>query len=315
MESDQAVIAQLESLIAKAASSYAPSARYLAIIRIVFGLWMILFPVDLRWMTAVPTEFFHPRPGLFFFLATTPPDSFLVALEAARIALGAVLIVGLWTVPVSILLSLVLIISSGVSYSFSKVDHFILFEITPIFLAIAGWGFRWSLDAAISRRRSSGKPRIARGMPVLLFAMTIGWAMLSAAVPKIVGGWLDPNREATRGYLARDILRDEKLGPLGPSLLQVDSSVIWKIVDYSTLIAEGGLILVVLFPTVYRLWLVLLIGFHIGVYLGLGISFVDYAMVYAVFFSPFVVWLAAGVRGRSFTSPTWLPTRASRGPT
>jgi len=128
-------------------------------------------------------------------------------------------------------------------------------------------------------------------MPILLFATTIGWAMLSAAVPKLMGGWLDPSREATHGYVARDLAVGEKVGPLGEWIMTFDFAPLWKFLDYATLLAEGALILFVLTPTLYRLWLVLLSGFHVGVYLPLGISFLDYVLVYGVFFSPAVMWL------------------------
>lgn len=282
--------ARLEELIARISADYKAEPHYLAAIRIAYGLWVILFPVDLAWVTRVPNEFFHPRPGPFMFLNQAPGQPVLFLLTVTTMILGLLLVIGIRTLLVSALLSLALITSSGILYSYSKVNHMILFEIAPIFLALAGWGTRWSADDLL-RRRSGAPVRPVRGMPVLLFAMTVGWGLLSAAAPKIKGGWLDPEREASRGYLAREIVRGNRLGPLGRQAIDLDNSVLWKFLDYATVLAEGGLIFAVLTPVVFRVWLILLASFHVGVYLTLGINFAEIALVYAVFFSPYVVWV------------------------
>ncbi|WP_197382507.1 hypothetical protein [Mycolicibacterium mengxianglii] len=310
LESSHIVINWFELRLERTAAAYAPSIRLLAGLRIAFGVWMVCFPVDVMWIAQVPAGFFHARPGLFSLMTGPPPHAFLAGLTIATALLGALLAVGIFTLPVSVVLSAALITSSGLSYSYSKVDHFILFELTPIFLAFAGWGSVWSLDAMLRRRRQSEYTAKSRGMPVLMFAMTVGWAMLSAALPKIAGGWLDPTRLATRGYLARDIIRGEKLGPLAGWALNIHSDFFWKALDYATIIAEGGLIFAVLFPLAFRLWLTLLAAFHVSVYLTLGINFIDYAFVYTVFFSPVLGWLGAIFNGhRVLAAPEPSPSK------
>jgi uncharacterized membrane protein YphA (DoxX/SURF4 family) len=308
MESDPTVTSWVESRLTAIAERYAPNRRFLAMLRIAFGIWVVAFPVDVSWIGAVPAEFFHPRPGLFAFLTGPPSDSVLTFLVALTAVLGILVALGVFTIPASLALSAALIVSSGLSYSYSKVDHFILFELTPVFLAFAGWGKTWSLDAFLRKRRGKLVPNTVSGMPILLFAMTVGWAMLSAAFPKVAGDWVDPERQATRGYLARDLARDEKLGPLAHWAFGVDSTVFWKALDYATLLAEAGLILFVLWPLMFRLWLLLLISFHIGVFLTLGISFLDYILVYAVFFSPAYTWLGERYSMRAFDRGIKAPT-------
>jgi hypothetical protein len=292
------VIRWLDGQLRRLASAYAPDLRYLAILRVAFGLWVVAFPVDLRWIADVPPDFFNPPPGLLSALSTPPSEAIRLGLMGTIIVLGVFVAAGFGTLPASIGLSLSLIASSGIAYSFSKVDHFILFALAPIFLALAGWGQVWSVDAILPRRRSSPL-RLVRALPVLLFAMTVGWGMLSAAAPKAAGGWLDPARQATRGYVARDIAQGERIGPLGPLLLDINSRAFWKSLDYATLITEGGLLIAVLFPFLFRIWLVLVIGFHAGVCLVLGINFFDYLLAYAVFFSPVFVWAEERLHGRS----------------
>lgn len=290
MEGSRPVIAFLERTVARAADSYRTDGRFLAALRIAYGAWIILLPVDITWIAGLPDDFLHPRAGILGFVDSVPPLGLLIALSIIRVVLAVLLMIGIATLPVSLLLTLTMMIAAGLSYSFSKVDHFILFELVPVFLGFAGWGSRWSIDAYLRGRRN--RPlRQTQGLPVLLFAFTIGWGMLSAAAPKIAGGWLDPARDATRGYLAKDIAADDKLGILGPWMLTFDNHLFWKALDYSTLAAEGLLIFLVLTPLLFRCWLALLACFHLAVYLTLGISFIDYTLVYAVFFAPVVMWV------------------------
>ncbi|MBZ4486833.1 hypothetical protein LQ938_02880 [Microbacterium sp. cx-55] len=284
------MIRRVDDFIRRAADSYRPDQWFLAVLRVAYAGWILLFPVDIMWIASIPNGFLRPRPGLFGWITDVPSAEVLLAISIVRVLLAVLLALGIMTVPVSVVMSACLIVVSGLSYSFSKVDHFILFELVPVFLAFAGWGTAWSFDA-IRRRRRGDPLGAARGMPVLLFALTIGWAMLSAAVPKVLGGWLDPDRQATRGYLARDVATAAKTGPFADWMLTIDSDLFWKFLDYATILAEGALILFALTPILFRCWVLLLGAFHVGVYLTLGISFIDYVMVYAVFFSPVVMWL------------------------
>ncbi|MDU0366398.1 hypothetical protein AB0O16_01140 [Microbacterium sp. NPDC089180] len=284
------MITFLERTVARAAASYQADGRFLAALRIAYGAWIIFLPVDITWIAGLPDDFVNPRPGLFGFIHSVPPIELLVAISVVRFVLAVLLVIGIATIPVSLFLTLTIMAAAGLSYSFSKVDHFILFELVPVFLGLAGWGSRWSLDAVIRRRRGR-TPAVTRGVPILLFAFTIGWGMLSAAAPKIAGGWLDPTRDATRGYLAKDIAADDKLGALGPWMLTFDNHLFWKALDYATIAAEGLLFFFVLTPLLFRCWLALLSCFHIAVFLTLGISFIDYTLVYAVFFAPAVMWV------------------------
>ncbi len=285
------MIATAEAIVARAVEGYRTDGRFLAVLRIAYGLWVVFLPVDILWISAVPQDFLNPRPGLFSFIATVPSLGVLIAITVIRFVLAVLLAIGACTVPVSLLLTITMMTAAGISYSFSKVDHFILFELVPVFLAFAGWGRRWSVDELLARRRGRFDAS-TRGMPVLLFAIALGWAMLSAAVPKALGGWLDPSRQATRGYIASDIVTGDNLGPLGAWILPFDLDIFWKALDYATLAAEGLLILFVFTPVLFRCWLLLLLCFHIGVYLTLGISFLSYALVYAVFFAPIIMWIA-----------------------
>ncbi|MBG6184979.1 hypothetical protein IWX65_002957 [Arthrobacter sp. CAN_A214] len=201
------------------------------------------------------------------------------------------LLAGIRTLGVSIALTVVLIVGAGLTHSFGKVDHFILYELFPLFMGFAGWGSRFSIDARVQRARETS------GFAVLLWAVTVGYALFSAAVPKVLSGWLDPTRQATRGYLAVDIADPIKQGLLSDWMFNIDAAGFWKIIDYATVFAEGWLLSVVAVPMLFRLGVLILLGFHAGVMLTLGIDFTSYLFVYSVFFMvPLAEVLARGRR-------------------
>jgi predicted small integral membrane protein len=265
--------------------SYRVQPTYLGIVRILFGLHVLIFPVGYAWTAEAPASFFQPRPGLFAWMTASPDLWFMVLLEIARATLAVVVLVGFKTLQASIALTVVMIVGAGITHSFGKLDHFILYELFPAFMAFARWGAALSIDARFGRARAS------RGFPMLLWAVTVAYALFTAALPKAVAGWLDPAKEASRGFIARDIAENEKLGPFVDTVFAFDNHIFWKFMDYATIFAEGWLIIAVLFPVLFRLGIVALLAFHAGVFMSLGIDFASYFFLYAVFFSPAYVWL------------------------
>ncbi len=272
--------------------SYRVQPTYLGIVRILFALHVLVFPVDYLWTAEVPASFFQARPGLFAWMTAAPDPWVMITLEVARALLAVLVLVGYRTFQSSIALTLVMVVGAGVTHSFGKLDHFILYELFPAFMAFAGWGAALSLDARMGRGRNS------RGFPMLLWAVTVAYALFTAALPKAVAGWLDPAKEASRGFIARDLAENEKLGPLVDVIFAFDNHIFWKFMDYATVFAEGWLIVAVLFPVLFRIGIVALLGFHVGVYMSLGIDFASYFFLYAVFFSPAYVWLRRRVAGK-----------------
>lgn len=274
---------------------YRAGPRYLAVLRIAFALFVLSVPAGFTWAGRLPDEFFRPRPGPFSLLTGIPPLEVLQGLHLAQLALAALLLVGYRTVGVSVLLTLTMVLGSGVAHGFGKVDHQILVELLPLAMAAAGWGSAWSVD-----RRLGRVPGSTSGFPVLVWGMVVGFAMLTAALPKVANGWLDPTRQATRGYLAEYAVNGHG-GPLSAQFMAVDSAMFWAFMDYATIAVEGGLVVALLYPPLFRLVLAALVGFHVGVYLSLGISFVGHTFVYFPFFAAPLAYLvgAARVRGQN----------------
>lgn len=257
--------------------AYTPAAKPLAALRIVFALWVLISPRDITWISQVPTQFHFAPLGPF---ALLPPASegAVISYMVVRAIVALWLIVGWKTLAASISMTVVLLVGSGLAYSFSKVDHFILYDLTPLFLGFAGWGASWSLDAR-------KKQRATQGYAMLLFAITLAIAMLTAALPKAARGWWDPAREATRYFVAVDVHYGPDAGVLGEWMTSaITSDLLWKLLDYFTLFAEGWLVIALFFPTLFRLGLLLLVTFHVGVLLMLDINFFLNLFVYAGFF-------------------------------
>ena len=185
------ILDRLRAYVDWLADAYQPSAKPLGVLRILFAAYVVIIPFDYTWVAEVPAAFFNPPPGLPSLVDGPPPLWFLITLECARVAVALWLAAGWKTTAASVTMTLILLTGSGIIYSFSKVDHLILFDIAPAALAAAGWGAAFSLD-------SSGKHLPTRGFPVLLWAITVALAMFTAAVPKVLAGWLSPERHGSR---------------------------------------------------------------------------------------------------------------------
>lgn len=256
---------------------YQPAPRAFAALRIVFALKLLLFSGDVLWIGEVPAQFYSPPPGPFMLLSGQPSVGALIALTVVRALVAIWLLVGWRTIWASVVMTVVLLLCAGLSYSFGKVDHFILFDLAPLACGLAGWGAAWSLDA---RRRA----RTTSGYPLFLFATVVGFAMFTAALPKAVAGWLDPARQATHYFVARDDIAGPVPGLLGELVLSIDNALFWKAMDLITVFAEGWLVFVVVLPGLFRLGLLLIAAFHVGVFLMMGIDFFDNLYAYAAFF-------------------------------
>lgn len=286
----------LRDYVDRLCEAYRGESKFLAAIRILFALYVIAFPIDYTWAGEVPSVLFQPRSGPFALLSAPPSEGFLVGLEVARFVLAIALLVGYRTMTTSIAMTVVLVTGSGIVHSFGKVDHFILFEILPVAMAAAGWGAAWSLDARRSNSRQ--KKPTTHGLPMLLWAITVAYALFTAALPKAASGWFNPELQATRGYVARDVADPTKLGPLTFEIFDIHTVWLWKALDYATVFAEGWLIIAVLFPVLFRIGILVVLGFHMGVYLAMGIEFDSYIFVYLPFLSAPIVWIIGKVLGK-----------------
>ncbi|HTY28001.1 MAG TPA: hypothetical protein VMD51_07635 [Mycobacterium sp.] len=270
--------------IDRISEGYRPARRPMAALRIAFASYVVIWPRNLDWIAGMTAVGFAPPPGPFELLHSPPPAGVIHGLVILRLIIALWVGVGWHTRTASGCLSLVLMVCSGVAYSWGKTDDLILYELAPLMLGLAGWGSAWSVDAW---RQRASQPS---GYAMFVYATLIAFGMFTAAAVKVATGWLDPARQAARFFVAVTA-GSPRSGVLATSLLHVDSPLLWKLLDYATLFAEGWLIFAVFFPGLFRIGLAILSLFHVGVWLLLGIDFRLHAFVYAGFFMvPVRMW-------------------------
>lgn len=158
-------------------------------------------------------------------------------------------------------------------YSFGKVNHDIPLIIIPLILASS-----WGNPVSKVKNTQNGK-----SWAVPLFALLMGLAMLTAAIPKIVSGWLDPSTSALAGHLVRNYFVAERETILATYLLSQNHFYLLKFLDYGTILIESAFIFSVFSLRNFRLVCALACFFHFGVQLTMGISFSTNLLAYALF--------------------------------
>lgn len=253
----------------------------LACFRILYASVLLLFGLPWwSWTADLPASWFAPPPGPVALLLSAPPPAWL--LDTGTLLLGVLLgalLVGYRTRLVSWAVPALWLLGDGVAYSWGKIDHLQLVPMTPLFLGAAGWGDALSVDAWRGR---IGSPR---RWPITLFAVTIALAMFTAGLPKVVGGWLSPATHAVRGLLLqyRFVLELDQL--LADWVARLDLGGLWLIADFATVLVEGGLVLLLVRRSTFRLGLLALVGLHLGVLLTMSIDFIGNVLIYGAFFA------------------------------
>ncbi|CAN5827784.1 hypothetical protein BH23ACT10_BH23ACT10_17550 [soil metagenome] len=152
-------------------------------------------------------------------------------------------------------------------------------------MAFSNWGEAYSLDARAGRRGEG-----ASGWPIALLALLLAFAMFTAAVPKVWGGWLDPSSQAVRGHLLQRFHAVGIDDYLAPMLVSAELPVVaWELLDYAAVLFETTFLAAVLRPRVFRWWLALAIVFHLTNLLVLNISFTSNLFLYMLFVDPRVL--------------------------
>jgi hypothetical protein len=196
-----------------------------------------------------------------------------------------VLAFGFRTRAVSLLLAVLLVGGKSFRYSFGKIDHHILEELTLAVMAFSRWGDAYSIDAL--RARSAARPapdRLDRSGAHALLAICIAFGFLTAGVPKLVG-WIDfdPSTQGVRGWLL-DVYRPGAPGPpLAETFFRVHSPLFWEALDVAAVAFELSFVVAVLDRRAFQLALCAAAFFHLFNYLMLGIAFATNLIAYAAF--------------------------------
>jgi predicted DCC family thiol-disulfide oxidoreductase YuxK len=275
-------------------------ARY----RVVYATVVLLLLPDFSWLAAFPDAMFDPPPGMMRLADGFPPEAVLWGLEAVVAACLVAVLIGWRTRVASLLLVPVAMVGYGYTYSLGKLDHDILLLLVPPALALAGWGDRMSVDALRRRRRGLPvAPERAEQWPLRLLALLVGLAYVTAALPKLLSGWLDPATQVVRGVELRQYFVDGETDYLAHLFAGLDNPVFWELLDVTTIVFEACMVLAVLSWAGTRLWFAIAAVFHFSVLLMLNIPFWHNTLVYGFV----VAW--DRLRLPRATLPGWLPER------
>jgi len=258
------------------------TSRDLGLYRIIYASISLLAMNQFSWLATLPSSFFTPLPGPFALASGFPSASVLTALEVILAIALVALLIGFLTPISSILVFIATIVGEGFSYSTGKIDHSILMSIVPLIMAFSRWGDSLSVDAMI---RPSIRLRPTRQWTMRLLAICVGSAMMTAGLPKLYNGWLDPRTQASFGYQGLEYYSHDRQAGLADFLVSFDAPWFWEILDWSTVILECGLLFAVLSWRSWRVGLALFTAFHLGVMVALSIPFWNNIVTYGAFVS------------------------------
>lgn len=263
--------------------SYEATPAGLALYRITYAAFALLFvaPGHGRYasftsLATLPDALFLPPPGPMQLASGFPSSHFFEALHLClSVALVAVLF-GFYTRTASIATTVLFLVGYGFSYSAGKINHNMLFILLPAVMAFSNWGAAYSFDAS-----TSPTSRRVASWPITFIVLLVGFAMFTAGLPKILGGWLDLSTQATQGRLARQFFVHGRRDLLAPVAIHLDWPLLWELFDIVTVCFEVGFLLAVLHPLATRVFAAGAIAFHTGVMLVLNIAFSFHFIVYA----------------------------------
>ena len=263
--------------------AYTLTPRSLAIARILIAAYLVLwrFP-DVRWARSLPEAFYRPPPGPMRLIDGVPPSGALATLSVALAVTTVALLLGYHTRLASCLTGLLLFAVDGFTYSFGHIHHSGTYLATVlVIMAASNWGDAYSVDAVRHPERSE---RRAAAWPVALAALVLGFLMLTAVLPKMGSGWLDPSTLAVRSHVVHYHFVAPDDGLLGTLSLESRSALVWKSLDYLTVLFELGFAIAIVSPRRLRLFCAAAVVFHFAVFLAFGIDFTANVVAYAIFF-------------------------------
>lgn len=263
--------------------------KHLSVYRIVYCSAIMLFVglPSFYWLgNSIDYLFNPPSISLANLFDGFPGGLFFSALTLINLVAFFFMFWGMYCKGASVVYVVSSVIGHNFIYSFGKIEHGMLLLLTPLLLAFAGWGDYYSFDAY---RRSKPTQPVRKqrhetvSLLISLLAIAIGFSMFTAGLFKITGGWLSWSAEAVRGHMLNNYYALGRDKFLAGYLLQSDSHIFWKLMDYSTLVFEIGMLLSVIRRRLFDLFVVAAVIFHLFVYLTFNISFHANLIVFALF--------------------------------
>ena len=270
--------------------SYRISTEGLALYRIFVGLMILYFlmpPFSIySYIGQLPSDFYTPPPGPMMLFSGFPSAITLQLLHLLLIRSAGALLVGYRTRLSSLLTGLLMLTLKGFIYSVGKINHDLMISLVPLLFAFSNWGGAWSIDSLQASKRNGRQGRITereQGWPLVILSLCIGFMFFTAAFPKVLGGWLDPTTQASRGHFLNQYFPKERTDLLAGFFLGVESPLFWEFLDIATIVFEAGFLLAILHPATTRLFVCMAVLFHFSTMMVMNIAFLFNFVGYAAF--------------------------------
>jgi hypothetical protein len=257
---------------------YRSDPESLAMYRIIYASYLLLvgLPWGL-WLRNLPQASFNPPVSIAALFTDYPPFWVMLALNVVALVAAAALLIGWRTVASSLTVAITLMLIHGFSYGDGKIDQIVVLVLIPLTLAYSGWGRSFSIESP-DEPLSSDQPWL-----LALLALLTGFALFTAGIGKITGGWLEPDSLGTRWHLLWNYYSVGRETLAGSWALQHLPHWGWKAMDWSVALWEAGFILTVFRRTWCRVACAFGAFFHFGVWMLFQIIVAENLIAYAAF--------------------------------
>ena len=269
-------------------SGYPVPVSVLSVYRILLASYMLILNAvpDLRWIAAYPSVFYDPAPGMPAMWRGFLPFWALVSLEILLILAICGLLVGWRTPLMSVAVTVIGYTANSAYFTFGKIDHTFMLWIVPGLLALSGWGRLYSVDSV--RDGPADEDEIAPAWPVAAVGAFLALSFLTAALPKILRGWLSFETSAVRRHFLQLSFQLERDQLLANTFIDFDFQPFWEALDWAGVGLELALAVALFWP-LWQRWLILAAWiFHLANLLLLNISFYGPLAVYPLFLLPLI---------------------------
>ncbi len=271
-------------------SSYTYSPEELAVFRIIFGIYTLFSGIipNLLFTTHYPASFYTPPIGMAMLWQNFPSATIAWLLLIIGYALCACLILGFFTRFVSIGLSVHLFACYAIAFSLGKINHNTAYIILPLFLSMSSWGNAYSYDH--HNHRTTIVHTHQDSFVVFFYALTLAWLYCTAALPKIIGGWLNPSTHAVYGWFVQTYYVEHQQALLSPLFMKASSPILWECADWLTVCFECLFLWSVSHVARLRVLCIIAMAFHWIVLNTLNIPSAGFLICYLIFFSQVLQW-------------------------
>ena len=251
------------------------------IFRILFSSFCLISFIGvlrLETLSSYSDIFFTPQVGVAYLFNKLPNIYILHSLNILNLLFLIGMLFGFKTKWSSLLFGISFILSTSLIYAFSKIGHQHFIPFTAIIFAFSNWGDKFSIDAQYSKVQTKS----FNVYP--MFTLIIAFSFFTAGFSKLLGGWLDPNFQAVRFYLIRDVTfvgRHNIFSNI--AINHITSKYFWEIMDYFIVLIETLPLLFIFNRKILSYLMFLLATFHVGVYFTMNIPFGMYPLIYLPF--------------------------------